>query len=237
MTHLTPQSTSRPIRRVSLTDSIAQELYSQMMNGQLQPGMNLREVELAQELGVSRQSVREALAQLKAEGLLDHEMHRGYKVPVLNRDDAIEIFQLRELIECEAARRLSRDQSGIALLDQALEQIERLDPDAGWVPYIELHFNFHRAIVAATGSQRLLRHSELCLSEAWVSLLPSRHSEVYGSPDAQRAGHRSIVDAIRSGDEQRAALALHSHLWSGFDDLYPVHEPSPRVSRGHSNEQ
>ena len=68
---------SSPIQRVSLTDSIAKELSARILDGEIEPGTNLREVELSQDLGVSRQSLRAALAQLNGNGLLRHGMNRG----------------------------------------------------------------------------------------------------------------------------------------------------------------
>ncbi len=215
------RSTNR-IQRVSLTDSIAQELSTRILNGELRPGANLREVELSQDLGVSRQSLRAALAQLNGKGLLHHEMNRGYWVPVLTRTDAKDIFELRELIEGEAARRLTLTQDGIQQVVDALETMERLADDVSWPEYLEVHFAFHRAIVSATGSPRLLRHFEMLSAETWVSLVPSHLSSEFGSPSAQRAGHRHLVEVIREGDADAAVAVVREHLWRGFDDLYPV---------------
>lgn len=214
------RSTNR-IQRVSLTDSIAQELSSRILNGDLRPGANLREVELSQDLGVSRQSLRAALAQLNGNGLLHHEMNRGYWVPVLTRTDAKDIFELRELIEGEAARRLTVTKNGIQQVVDALETMERLADDVSWVEYLEVHFAFHRSIVGAAGSPRLLRHFEMLSTETWVSLVPSHLSSEFGSPSAQRAGHRHLVEAFQQGDPADAVEAVREHLWSGFDDLYP----------------
>lgn len=213
---------SNRIQRVSLTDSIAQELSTRILNGELRPGSNLREVELSQDLGVSRQSLRAALAQLNTKGLLHHEMNRGYWVPVLTRTDAKDIFELRELIEGEAARRLTLTQDGIQQVADALEAMEQLADDVSWVEYLEVHFAFHRAIVSATGSPRLLRHFEMLSAETWVSLVPSHLSSEFGSPNAQLAGHRHLVEVIRQGDAEAAVAVVREHLWSGFDDLYPV---------------
>ncbi len=215
------RSTNR-IQRVSLTDSIAQELSTRILNGELRPGANLREVELSQDLGVSRQSLRAALAQLNGKGLLHHEMNRGYWVPVLTRTDAKDIFELRELIEGEAARRLTLTQDGIQQVVDALETMEQLADDVSWPEYLEVHFAFHRAIVSATGSPRLLRHFEMLSAETWVSLVPSHLSSEFGSPSAQRAGHRHLVEVIQQGDADAAVAVVREHLWSGFDDLYPV---------------
>lgn len=209
------------IQRISLTDSIANEMSARILNGEIEPGANLREVELSQDLGVSRQSLRAALAQLNSNGLLRHEMNRGYWVPVLTRADAMDIFQLRELIEGEAARRLSQQLDRIDPVLEALDDIEQLADDVSWVEYLEIHFAFHRAIVATTASPRLLRHFEMLSSETWVSLVPSHLSSLFGTPTAQRAGHRHLVDVIREGDPDRALEVVRDHLWSGFDELYP----------------
>lgn len=212
---------STRIQRVSLTDSIAEELSSQILNGEIEPGANLREVELSQSLGVSRQSLRAALAQLNGKGLLHHEMNRGYWVPVLTRADATDIFELRELIEGESARRLTENPDLVQPVIDALAVMDRLHEDVSWFEYLEAHFAFHRSIVSATGSPRLLRHFEMLSAEAWISLVPSRLSERFGSPNAQRAGHHQLVDVIQAGDPAKTLAIVREHMWSGFDDLYP----------------
>lgn len=209
------------IQRVSLTDSIVKELSTRILNGEIQPGANLREVELSQHLGVSRPSLRAALAQLNSNGLLHHEMNRGYWVPIVTRADATDIFEMRELIEGEAARRLSQHLDQIAPVCDALVAMEQLGEDVNWVEYFEVHFAFHRAIVGATGSPRLLRQFEMFSAETWVSLVPSHLSAEFGTPQSQRAGHRHLVDIIGAGNPERAVSAVREHLWAGFDDLYP----------------
>lgn len=218
----TPRRTGGRIRRVSLTESIADELSARILNGEIEPGANLREVELSSDLGVSRQSLRAAMAQLSSRGLLHHQMNRGFWVPVLTREDAMDIFEMRELIETEAARRLARHPDRVQPVLDALEVIETLDEDVSWVDYLEVHFDLHRSIVEATGSPRLLRHFAMLTAEAWVSLVPSRLSSRFWTAMAQRESHRELIQAIRTGDEDAAAKAVRDHLWSGFDDLYPV---------------
>lgn len=218
---MTKQRSKRPIQRVSLTDAIAQELSARILSGEIEPGANLREVDLSQDLGVSRQSLRAALAQLNSNGLLQHEMNRGYSVPILTRADAQDLFQLRELIECEAARRLALNLDRIDPVLDALEAMETLNEDDNWTDYLELHFAFHRAIVGTTDSPRLLRHYEMLSAETWVSLVPSHLSTKFGSPSAQQAGHRHLVDVIREGDPDKACATLREHLWAGFDEIHP----------------
>jgi DNA-binding GntR family transcriptional regulator len=217
----TSRRQSNPIQRVSLTDSIAKELSTRILNGEIEPGANLREVELSQDLAVSRQSLRAALAQLNGSGLLRHEMNRGYWVPIVTRADAMDIFQLRELIEGEAARRLTQQLDRITPVLDALDAIENLSDNVSWVDYLEIHFAFHRAIVKTTESPRLVRHFEMLSAETWVSLVPSHLSSEFGTPTAQRAGHRHVVEVIQEGDPNRALEVVRDHLWSGFDDLYP----------------
>jgi Bacterial regulatory proteins, gntR family len=84
------------LARVSTTDTIVNELRSQILDGTLEPGTHLREIELSERFGVSRQSLRAALAELVHLGLLRREAHRGVWVPTVTRGDIRDLYLMRE---------------------------------------------------------------------------------------------------------------------------------------------
>jgi DNA-binding GntR family transcriptional regulator len=97
---------SRPLalQRVSTVDAIAAALRTRIMDGELAAGERLRELELADAYGVARHSLRAALRDLAAEGLVTIEPNRGARVAQLTADDVGPLFELRVALELEAAR-------------------------------------------------------------------------------------------------------------------------------------
>src|SRR5438105_1695997 len=98
-----------PIANAS--DVAFESIRRALVEGRFAPGARLREVALAQQLGISPTPVREALARLKQEGLIEFEPRRGAVVPHPGREDVLEVYELRELLEAFAARRAAEHRS------------------------------------------------------------------------------------------------------------------------------
>src|SRR5229473_6582660 len=90
------------IDRVSVADQVATVLRQRILDGELRPGTSLQEVPLASALGVSRNTMREAMRILSLEGLLKRNLHRGVTVSQLSVRDVQEIYQLRRMLEIPA---------------------------------------------------------------------------------------------------------------------------------------
>jgi len=88
-----------PIQRVSVADQVASNLRQRVLNGELRPGTSLQEIPLAESLGVSRNTMREALRILSLEGLVKRNIHRGIAVAQLSLKDVHEIYHVRRLLE------------------------------------------------------------------------------------------------------------------------------------------
>jgi DNA-binding GntR family transcriptional regulator len=183
---------------------------------------------------VSRGPVREALQRLIQEGLLRSEPHRGVFVPVLTNEDIIDIYLAREALECAAVRHVSAtDQMTTAYLalDKHVKAMEKAEAAEDWERVGRLDLEFHTALVAATGSQRLQRMFSTVISETQLCLgalteADARHELVIE--------HRRICDWVRDGDTEQAVHALKQHfeaavvtltngLGQGEDDASVVH--------------
>src|SRR5262245_37725433 len=103
-----------------MIEAISRELTTMILDGTIPPGSFLREVAIAEEFGVSRQSVRAAMTELHHGGLLRHEAHRGFWVPKPSREDVMEIFDVRDLVESDAARKLAMVPERVAAAEDAL---------------------------------------------------------------------------------------------------------------------
>src|ERR1700712_4054400 len=107
----------------SLVDASTARIRASILNGELGPGVQLREVELGEALGVGRHSLRAALQALAHEGLVRHEPNRGAFVPRITAADVEDIFRLRLALESEAAREVT----AVPALTDILARMRALD--------------------------------------------------------------------------------------------------------------
>lgn len=204
------------IGRVSTTEALANRLTADIVDGSLEAGAHLPEVELSLRFGVSRQSLRAAMAELVHRGLLRREPHRGFWVPILTQADVRDMFLMREVIESEAIRRVASAPDSLAAVDSAVDRLEALPDDVSWSRTVEADVEIHRAIVVAVGSRRMLRAYELLNDEFRLSAVPARR--YLPQRDTARE-HRELLEVIRAGDPEAAVLRFRRHLELGLDDL------------------
>ena len=231
-----PLQTIEPRR---LYRQIADQLRMLIRDGEYPLGTRLpAERDLAQQLGVSRPSVREALIVLEVEGLV--EVRSGSGVHVRSRETPasarrvgpgafglFEIFRARGLVEGEIAALVARNpnQGLLAELDGALAQMEA-DIDAGTMP-IEGDRRFHLLIAGATDNGPLLR-TVTELYDMRNSPLFERFGQHFESADSWRtavAEHRAIVDALAARDPDAARAAMHRHLQRSHDSYAEAWPP------------
>jgi DNA-binding GntR family transcriptional regulator len=181
-------------------------LRDTILDGTLAPGTHLREVQLAASLGVSRNTLREALRGLTDQGLVTHHPHRGVVVTDLSAADVADLFRLRLVLELAGLNTLEAD--GIDRLGAATDSFADALEVGDVVEALERDFEFHRILVAALGSRRLAQTHARAQGELRLVLL---HLDRNYEPP-QVAEHRAIVDALRDGDRSAAGTALTSHL-------------------------
>jgi len=212
MTLSSSQSSFRATpRRVS--DQVANFLREEIYRGALVPGQRLLELELCDELDVSRAPVREALLALQRDGLVEMRPHRGATVASFSDDDIVEIFELRRLLDPVAARAAAeqRDPAAIASLREQIagmkDAVERGD---GFRAAIA-HADFHRALGRASNMPRIARFVDsLC-----TQMLASHARGSVEHPEQLELllnDHSPIVDAIERGDAEAAVAATSAHF-------------------------
>ena len=220
------------VGRVSTAQAIINQLAAQILDGTLEAGAVLPEVELADRFGVSRQSLRAALAELAYRGLVRREPHRSVRVAVVTRQDAVDIYYVRDLIEGEAIRRAAADKESWPKIEPAVRHLERLPKKAAWSDIAEGDVNFHRAMVAAIGSPRLARAHALLVDEMRLILVPARH---YVSQAEMVREHRDLFEVVKAGDPPAAYQRLVQHLELGTDKLLSyLPDEDPLLQRGRS---
>lgn len=202
------------VGRVSTHDALVGTLRRQIIEGVIPAGAHLAEMELAEEHGVSRQSVRSALAELVHLGLLERAPHRGVWVPIMTMSQLRDLWWVRAIVEREAMRQaiaVGADWSGVRA---AVQSIASLTVASSWADAVEADLAFHRALVEAAGSPHLARVHTLLMSELSLALAGNINNE---PPGLMSGEHQRLLDAFQAGDPEAAATLLDKHLEEGLD--------------------
>ena len=195
-------------------DTLARRAYQAIrlaiMHGELQTGRLYSEAHLAQLLEVSRTPAREALRQLAAEGLVEIEPQRGFRLRTISRSEQIEFFCLRDLLEGYVVRTIGArvDPEELVPLEEIVEQQRRVIADQ--VEFINLDEQFHLAMARIAGLTRTAQiiatlRSVLWLLGAEAAYRPERR-------DAVIAEHAAVVEALKQRDAERAGALMRHHL-------------------------
>lgn len=214
------------LSRRSLRHEVFDILHNRVIAGELHPGQWLRQDEIASQLGVSMTPVREALDLLVASGLAEREPYRGVRVTKLTRDEILDAYGLRLLIEPSAARLASANTDPVQAqeLKRLLAGTMKLVRLADMPRLRELSRQFHNQIVTMSGSPLLLRVYQMAANKFpdWMLYEAMfRHPKnLKSSLRGEQAQHRAIVDAILKKDADAAACAAREHLISLGNDLH-----------------
>ncbi|HPB73314.1 MAG TPA: GntR family transcriptional regulator [Phycicoccus sp.] len=203
--------------RLTETARLAARLRTDILSGALAPGTPLREEAIAAEAGVSRHTVRAALAQLTAARLLTFEPYRGARVSQLGDADLIALQELRAALEAEAVELLRRrhgrhwPESVTTAIETAVEALAAADhAGAEWPTVARAHSRVHAAIVEAADSPRIAA-AYAALDDEILLLL--RHVRPHYEPGALATEHNAYVGSL----PRRGAAAVRDHLAHSTD--------------------
>jgi DNA-binding GntR family transcriptional regulator len=196
----------------SLRHDVRKHLRNLIFDGTLKPGDRIVESRLARELGISQTPVREALRELEQMGLVVSYPNRGSSVRKVEPRDADEMYTLRAHLEAMAItlalpKLTSEDLATLdGLIDGMVEAGENEDPDR----LTELDARFHEFICERSGHGLLLRTWQGISPLNWTMMTVIRLKDRNLRELAER--HRPIVDALRSGDSERAVQVIREHV-------------------------
>jgi DNA-binding GntR family transcriptional regulator len=216
----TAAPSASPLRVRSVVGLAYDEIRSLIVSGALAPGSRLGQGELADRLGISRGSVREALRRLAGDGLVLFEVNRGFFVAEAGLDDVRHRLEARLVLEPGIAR-LAAERRTEADLESMRESITA---EAAARTSDEVHDAsraFHFALAAATGNREFTRLLEgLWIADVGRQLLAQRRqSEDWQDHDIEE--HRAIVEALAAGDGERAAALMGAHVESAVRHWSP----------------
>jgi DNA-binding GntR family transcriptional regulator len=197
-------------------DMVADGLRQGILSGALRSGQPLRQEQIAEDFGVSKIPVREALRQLAGEGLVTFSPHRGAVVSKISYEEAHEITEIRISLESLALRLAVPN-----ITKEDLEQVEAVFRLAGSEEdisrYANLCWKFHELLCSFAGRPRLQNMIE-SLHATYDLYVRVSSREVMRNKARSQRQHREILDACRSKDAA-AVKALEDNIWSAFDEI------------------
>ena len=199
------------IHRVSIADQVAGILRQQILDGELRPGTALPEIPLATSLGVSRNTMREAVRILALEGLLKRNIHRGVTVAQLSIKDVQEIYDLRRMIEVQAIRGAKkRPPELMQQLEAAVDGYEHTVRSRDWSQAVNWDLQFHTLIIHLRGNKRLENFYQKVIGELRVGMVLVDRS--HNDPGALVPVHRKLYQLLSAGKLKQCADLLLQHL-------------------------
>lgn len=193
-----------------LRERVYEAIEASIVSGALRPGHHLREDELARQLGVSRNPVREALQRLMHEGLVDHRQGRGTFVHTPTPTEVAEVFVVRALLESECARLAAQNATAESLatladlLERGAHGVAQQEPEL----LLQLNEEFHGV---------LLDLADNTLMSSMMVSLRRRIRWYFAGVVVQQSSrswdqHRALYEAIEDGDGDAAARIMKEHV-------------------------
>ena len=205
---------SDAIQRGNISEAAADTVRAMIVDGRLAAGDRINEVRLAQQLGVSRTPLREALSGLAAEGALSSVPRIGYFVRPLTLDEFEQIYDIRPLLDPEALRLVGvPDEKRIARLEKLNADLAR----AKGLRAIEIDDAWHMELIAGCPNRVLIEMIEnmIVRTRRYELALMREQKNV----DVATQDHDRIVAALRAGDLKAACDALKQNMQSGREPI------------------
>ncbi len=197
----------RPLREI-----VYEELKREILVGEISPGTRMMEIELADEMGVSRTPVREAIRKLEKEGLVTIEPRKGAYASDVSIKDMVDVLEVREDLEAMAAamaaQKVNKDEKQ-ALIEATMEYKEAVESERT-EDIIRCDEKFHQLIVNYSGNKTLIQLfsqvQELALRFRYL------YYDDFSRYERMPMEHREIEEAILSGDYEKARVAAGEHV-------------------------
>ena len=199
----------------ALYEEVAELLRQRIFKRELEPGSWIDELKIAEDYGISRTPLREALKVLAAEGLVTMKPRRGAYVAEMSRDDVAQVYHLLGLLEADATGQVAaraRDDQVAAL--RALH--DRLERNAGQRDaFFAVNEQFHMALLDAAGNRWLAQ----IVADLRKVMKLNRHHSLFkqGRLADSLAEHRAVMAAIESRDAELATRLMREHFANGLE--------------------
>jgi len=201
-----------------LIDSVYARLRDLILSNVLRSGQKLVDRDLADQLGVSRTPVREALGRLTMMGLVEARSRKGYYVRQYSADDVSDLYQFRKILEVSAARLAAQNlqPEHEQEFDRILQEMADLESNPGnRSQSVELDIEIHNMIAAASGNSELHKAIQNLMDKVmcfiWVDWVDPSSADAETIAAANRE-HRELIISIKERDADGAARQLGAHI-------------------------
>ena len=208
-----PEFAARP----QLSEDVARYVRRRIFNGTFRAGEYLRLDQLAVELGISVTPVREALLNLRGEGLLVQQPRRGFMVLAVTARDIADVANVQAFIGGELAARAAENitEAQLSALRSIQDELEQAYGSGDLERTVRLNHEFHRLINVAADSPKLTQFMSGITRYAPESVFPT----LSGWPTQSTRDHRRVIAAFERRDQGRARMAMAEHFTIGVAPL------------------
>jgi DNA-binding GntR family transcriptional regulator len=206
------------LARTSLREQALQSLRNALTSGDIAPGTHLVETELSEALAISRGTLREALRQLQQEGLVEVGERGRLKARTLDDREIAQVFQVRAALEGLAAELLCRLEDRSEVVARLSESLDAMtDAGADVRELIETDLDFHRRLCELSGNTALVQSWDMIAGSIRMSIMFAGVERAVSNMAVDR--HRTILDAVRDGDAERARAIVVEHMQGAADNV------------------
>lgn len=228
------------LSREPLSDGIYNSLYKAILSGSLPPGEHVPELELSRTFNTSQGPVREALKRLEQEGLVNRIPHKGTFVSRITREEVLEVYALRTLIESIALKRFifRANEEDIRKLQGFVDTMRQAASETDVSTLVEQDMSFHRYICSGSGSKILFQIWSIIHGKARLaSAAADRFHRINLNEIAEL--HQPLLNSIFSRESERALhlIKMHIHyLWDRipqefWDSIPKENQTDPEAKR------
>lgn len=233
-----------------LTDDVYARLRDMILSNVLQAGQKLVDRDLAEQLGVSRTPVREALGRLAMMGLVEARTRRGYYVSMFSAKQVSDLYEFRKLLEVHAAKLAAQNAqpSHLREFDRILVESEKLTADpSNHANAVKLDLEIHELIARASGNESLHKAIQNLLDKVMCFIWVDDVTVDTVTLTAAHCEHQALLRMIKEKDAERAAEIIHTHIdnaqerlakvFQARDDLRSAVLAATPTKRGHSDQR
>jgi DNA-binding GntR family transcriptional regulator len=191
----------------------AEEIRIAILNGALSPGTRVRQEELAEQLGLSRVPIRQALAILEQQGLVHNTLRRGAVIAPIDSSFISDVYEVREIVESYAAARAAEIGFDLKPLLEVVRLGRRAVKADKVEDLVELDWRFHSGLYEASGNQVLVK----TMQAQWVHVRRAMFVTIASLRDRSRIfwdEHQAILNAIGKRDARLASKLASEHVRS-----------------------
>jgi DNA-binding GntR family transcriptional regulator len=199
----------------ALYEEVAEQLRQRIFQRELQPGSWIDEVKIAQDFGISRTPLREALKVLAAEGLVTMKVRRGAYVTEVSETDLADVYHLLSLLESDAAGVVAQKATDLQLEELQVLQKELEGAVKDRQQFFAVNERFHMRILEIAGN----RWRDQMVADLRKVMKLNRHNSLLKAGRVKEAmlEHRAIMDAITQRDANSAMKRMQEHFRNGLE--------------------